>query len=91
MPAIYDRISTHSLTPVTPNIIRQASFSPTKELAITDQFQSLHNDEVYAAAIVELARSLWHSREIPFERVTFRMGVPPLVVVPLVGTVECYD
>jgi len=77
-------------TPHSPNPTQPASFPPVKKLVITDPVQSFHNDEVSAAAIVELAR-LQHSRGIPFERMTFNTGVPSLVMKELasfVNTVE---
>jgi len=77
-------------TPHSPNPIQPASFPPVKKLVITDPVQSFHDDEVSAAAIVELARSQ-HSRGTPFERMTFNTGVPSLVMEELasfVGTVE---
>jgi hypothetical protein len=52
-------------TPLFPKAIQPASFPPVKELVITNPVQSLHNDKVYAAAIVKLARSQ-HTRGVPF-------------------------
>jgi len=77
-------------TPHSPNPIQPASFPSVKKLVITDPVQSFHDDEVFAAAIVELARSQ-HSRGIPFECMKFNTGVPSLVMEELasfVGTVE---
>ena len=78
-------------TPLFPEAIQPTSFPPIKELAIISPVQSFHDDKVYAAAIVKLARSQY-TRGMPFERVELK--VPPLVIDKLaafVDTMEWYD
>ena len=74
-------------TPLFPEAIQPTSFPPIKELAIINPVQSFHDDKVYAAAIVKLARSQC-SRGVPFERV--KLEAPPLIseLAAVVDTVE---
>ena len=80
-------------TPLFPEPTQPTSFPPIKKFAIIDPIQSLSDNEAYAAAVVELAKSQ-HSRGIPFEVVTLRPPAPDWVVVELlllVNTVDCYE
>ncbi|KAF9643416.1 hypothetical protein BDM02DRAFT_3264106 [Thelephora ganbajun] len=80
--------------PSFPDAIQPASFPPIKELVIIDPVQSLYNEDIYGAAIVELTRSQ-HTRGVPFEQVKLRTRVPSAVAEVLVtlvsNAVEYYD
>ena len=79
-------------SPLFPESIQPTSFPPIKELAVIDPVQSFC-EEVYGAAIVELARSQ-EARGMHLERVKFYSGVPSLLVDELVffvDRVEYYD
>ena len=74
-------------SPLFPKAIQPTSFHPIKTLAIINPLQSLH-DEVYAAAIVKLAKSQ-HARKVPFEVVLLSPTAPsPPVKYELVAFVD---
>lgn len=75
-----------------PDAIQPTSFPTVKEFTIINPIQSLCDDEAYASAVVELAKSQ-HARGVPFEVVTLRPPASDWAVVELllsVNTVECY-
>ena len=79
--------------PLFAELIQPASFPPIKELAIIRPIQLFRDEEEYAAAIVELARSQ-DARGMPFERMRFCTGLPsPLMdeLAVFVGTISDED
>ena len=72
---------------------RQMVFPPIRELVLSHPLHR-HNDESCAATIVEFARSQ-HVLGIPFEYMSVCMRRLPTgmaeMLVPWVGTVECYE
>ena len=77
-------------TPLFPRAIQPSSFPPIKELVIINPVQSFHDDKVYAAAIVKLARSQY-TRGVPVKRVKLRTTVPPPVIGELADFVSAVE
>ena len=80
-------------TPLFPTAIQPTSFPTIKNLAIIDPVQLFHDDNIYAAAIVRLAKSQY-TRGVSIERVELCTTALPLVMDELadfVNTVDLYD
>ena len=80
-------------TPLFPDAIQPNSFPHITMLVIDNPVQSLCDNEIYAAAVIKLAKSQ-HARELPFQVMVLPPQVPSWVAEELllsVNTVECGD